>query len=186
MTRTLANLPPRRRITLAGLLLSAAALLGCAGPQVQDYAAETPQLDLRSYFNGRLIAHGLFTDRSGAVKRRFTVQMLAHWQGDQGVLEEDFRYSDGKTERRVWQLTRQADGRYLGRAADVVGEAQGEAAGNTLRWRYTLSLPVDGRVYDVQFDDWMYLMDDSTLLNRATMSKFGVRLGEVTLAFRKL
>ncbi|MEX8517722.1 MAG: DUF3833 domain-containing protein [Leptothrix sp. (in: b-proteobacteria)] len=175
------------RRTLAAALLSAATLFtGCAGPQVQDYAGETPPLDLRRYFNGNLIAHGLFTDRSGAVKRRFTVQIKAYWVGDDGVLEEDFRYSDGKTERRVWNLTRLADGHYIGHAADVVGEAQGQAAGNALRWRYTLSLPVDGSVYQVQFDDWMFLMDEQTLLNRATMSKFGVRLGEVTLSFRKL
>jgi hypothetical protein len=44
---------------------------------------------------------------------------------------------------------------------------------------------VDGKVYEVQFDDWMYLMSDKVMLNKATMSKFGVRLGEVTLAFTK-
>ena len=44
---------------------------------------------------------------------------------------------------------------------------------------------MDGKVYEVQFDDWMYLMSDKVMLNKATMSKFGVRLGEVTLAFTK-
>ena len=34
-------------------------------------------------------------------------------------------------------------------------------------------------------DDWMVLMDEVTMLNKATMSKFGVRVGEVTLSFRK-
>jgi hypothetical protein len=37
----------------------------------------------------------------------------------------------------------------------------------------------------VQFDDWMYLMDDRVMLNKAVMSKFGLRLGEVTLTFVK-
>jgi hypothetical protein len=37
----------------------------------------------------------------------------------------------------------------------------------------------------VQFDDWMFLIDDKVMLNRAVMSKFGVRLGEVTLSFTK-
>lgn len=55
----------------------------------------------------------------------------------------------------------------------------------TLQWRYTLALPVDGRVWEVQFDDWMVLMDDRMLLNRAAMSKLGIRLGDVTLAFGK-
>ena len=175
-----------RALTLSLLAGLGTLLSGCAGPDIHDYDREQPQLDLRRYFDGDLIAHGLFSDRSGRVQRRFTVQMKARWQGDQGTLEEDFRYSDGSTERRVWHLTRQGDGHYIGRAADVIGEAQGESAGNALRWRYTLDLPVGERRYAVQFDDWMFLMDDQTLLNRATMSKFGIRLGEVTLSMRKL
>ena len=64
--------------------------------------------------------------------------------------------------------------------------ATGRVVGNAFRWAYTLKLPVDGSVYEVQFDDWMYLVDERVMLNRATMSKFGVRLGEVTLSFTKL
>jgi hypothetical protein len=48
-----------------------------------------------------------------------------------------------------------------------------------------MALPVDGRVWEVQFDDWMYLMNDRVMLNKASMSKFGVFLGEVTLSFTK-
>jgi hypothetical protein len=67
----------------------------------------------------------------------------------------------------------------------VVGEAIGKVGGNSLRWQYVLALPVDGKVYNVNFDDWMYLMDERVMLNRAVMSKFGFRLGEVTLSFTK-
>ena len=82
-------------------------------------------------------------------------------------------------------LTEVAPGRYSGTASDVIGEAVGELAGNALNWRYTLALPVDGKTYHVQFNDWMYLMDDKVMLNKAEMSKFGIYLGEVTLAFYK-
>ena len=51
--------------------------------------------------------------------------------------------------------------------------------------RDTLALPVDGRIINVQFDDWMVLIDERVMLNKAQMSKFGVRLGEVTLSFQK-
>ena len=177
----------KRRLTLAlaATALAAVVLGGCAGPTPADYAAETPVLDLKTYFNGDLVAHGLFTDRSGKVVRRFVVQMTGTWNGNQGVLDERFTYSDGKTERRVWRLTDEGGGRWSGRADDVVGTATGVAAGNALNWRYTLRLPVDGSVYEVQFDDWMYLMDERVMLNKAVMSKFGIFLGEVTLAFRK-
>jgi Protein of unknown function (DUF3833) len=170
------------------LILGAAALaLGaCASaPTPADYASELPRLDLRTYFNGPLTAHGLFTDRSGKVVRRFTVKMNCTWSGNQGTLDEDFTYSDGKKEKRVWRLIDLGNGRYSGRADDVVGEAEGVAAGNALNWRYTLALKVDERIINVQFDDWMYLMDERVMLNKAAMSKFGIYLGEVTLAFTK-
>jgi hypothetical protein len=176
----------KRRILMTAAALGATSvLLACAGPTPQDYAAEKPVLDLKTYFNGELTAHGIFTDRSGRVARRFTVQMTGTWQGNQGTLDERFLYSDGKTERRVWRLTDHGHGRYTGRADDVVGEAEGRAAGNALNWRYTLRLPVDNTTYDVQFDDWMYVMDDRVMLNKAKMSKFGIALGEVTLSFTK-
>jgi Protein of unknown function (DUF3833) len=167
------------------LLVNAAALLlvGCAGPTPADYAAEQPVLDLKKYFDGELVAHGLFTDRSGKVVRRFVVQMTGTWAGKEGTLDERFTYSDGKTERRVWRLSDEGGGRWSGRADDVVGVATGTAAGNALNWRYTLRLPVDGTAYELQFDDWMFLMDERVMLNKAVMSKFGIPLGEVTLAF---
>ena len=173
-----------RRLLLTNF--AAIALAGCASaPTPADYAAEQPVLSLERYFNGPLTAHGLFTDRAGKVKRRFIVKLVGRWQGGVGTLEEDFSYSDGKTERRVWTITALGDGRYRGTAADVVGEAVGEARGNALRWSYTLRLPVDGTTYDVQLDDWMYLMDDKVMLNKARMSKFGFHLGDVTLSFHK-
>ena len=175
----------KRRLMLTGALAGAATLTGCATPDIADYAAERPTLDLRTYFNGTVDAWGVFTDRSGKVVKRFTVLMQCTWQGDEGVLDEDFTYSDGTKQRRIWRITRHADGRYTGRADDVVGEALGQARGNALRWSYTLALPVDGRVWHVDFDDWMYLMDDKVMLNRAAMSKWGVKLGEVTLSFTK-
>jgi len=107
------------------------------------------------------------------------------WNANQGVLDEAFTYSDGSTERRIWHVTRHAAGHYTGTAGDVVGEAEGRAAGNALRWNYTLRLPVGKSVYDVQMDDWMYLMDERTMINRARMTKFGIHLGDVTLAFTK-
>ncbi|MBL8443633.1 MAG: DUF3833 domain-containing protein, partial [Zoogloeaceae bacterium] len=149
------------------------------------YASETPVLDLREYFDGTLDAHGIFQDRSGEVVKRFHVLIDASWKGDVGTLDERFTYSDGSTQQRIWTITRHDEKRYSGRADDVVGEATGEARGNALRWRYVLALPVGERVINVDFDDWMFLMDDRVMLNRSVMSKFGFRFGEVTLSFYK-
>jgi hypothetical protein len=169
-------------------LLAAVFTLGltaCASKGVEQYRAEQPVLDLKTYLNGTLDAWGMFQGRSGEVQKRFHVVIDARWTGDTGVLDEHFKWSDGTTSRRVWTLKKQPDGTFRGTADDVVGEAIGEVAGNALRWRYVLALPVDGKVYNVDFDDWMFLMDDKVMMNRSYMSKWGFDLGEVTLTFVK-
>ena len=167
--------------TCAAVLL----LAGCASVEVADYRDQRPLLDLRQYFDGRLEGWGMFQDRSGKVLKRFHVVIDARWQGATGTLDERFTWSDGPSagnpERRVWTLTDLGGGRYAGTAGDVVGSASGEAAGNALRWRYVLALQMDGQVVEVDFDDWMVLVDDKVMLNRSVMSKYGFRLGEVTL-----
>ena len=175
----------KRGVRWATISVACMSLIACASPKPADYADERPVLDLREYFNGDIDAYGIFTDRSGQVVRRFVVTIKASWEGEKGVLEEDFVYSDGEKQRRVWTLIHQGDGKYIGTADDVVGEASGQVAGNAFQWSYVLRLPVGDRTYDVSFNDWMYLMSDKVMLNKATMSKFGIRLGEVTLSFHK-
>ena len=175
----------QRRLLLAAAATSPLVLTGCASQALDSYAREQPVLDLARYFNGTVDAHGIFQDRGGQIVKRFTVVMDCRWDGPNGVLDEAFTYSDGTTQRRIWRLTQHADGRYTGTADDVVGQAEGRVAGNAFRWQYTLALPVDGRVIHVDLDDWMYLIDERVMLNRATMSKWGVRLGEITLSFTR-
>ena len=172
---------------LKSVLIGAAALTlaGCATVDVANYRAERPPLDLAEYFNGTVDGWGMFQDRSGEVVKRFHVVIEARWQGNTGTLDERFTWSDGTTSQRVWTLVKDGEGRYTGRADDVIGTAVGEAAGNALRWRYVLALPVDGKTWHVDFDDWMFLMDDKVMMNRSYMSKWGFDLGEVTLTFVK-
>lgn len=166
------------------LSLVLALLAGCAAVVPRDYAGETPVLDLAEYFNGKVDGWGMVQDRSGRVLRRMVVEMDCTWNGNEGVLDETFRWSDGKTEKRVWKIRRSGD-RYVGTAGDVVGEAAGLAAGNALQWRYVLKLPADVGGYEMNMDDWMWRIDEKTVTNRTTMSKLGVTFAEITIFFRK-
>jgi hypothetical protein len=166
--------------------VSAALLTACGSVDVENYANEKPALELPVFFNGTLDAWGIFQKRSGELARRFHVEIIGSWESpDRGQLDEYFTYSDGEKQRRVWTLTRQPDGTWQGTADDVKGVAIGKVAGNALHWRYVLELPVDGKVYNVDFDDWMWQLDENSMMNRSVMSKFGFDLGEVTLFFRK-
>jgi hypothetical protein len=171
---------------MRGLILMLGTLIaGCAAVTPADYAAEKPPLALERYFDGTVDGWGMVQDRSGRVLRRFYVRIEARWEGDVGTLDESFDWSDGKKERRVWTITRTGAGRYTGRAADVVGEAAGVAAGNALQWRYVLRLPAEQGGWAVSLDDWMYLVDEDTMLNRSAITKFGIRFADITIAFRR-
>lgn len=166
--------------------LGTAVLTACGSVDVEQYATEKPTLELSRFFDGTMDAWGIFQKRSGVVARRFHVEIQATWSSqDEGMLDEQFTYSDGEKQRRVWTLKRQPDGTWHGTADDVVGVATGRISGNALHWTYVLRLPVDGKEYLVNFDDWMWQLDADSMMNRSTMSKFGVDLGEVTLFFRK-
>ncbi|OCR23514.1 lipoprotein [Pseudomonas syringae] len=167
------------------VLMLCIGLAGCSGVQVDQYSQETPKLDLRDYFTGQVLASGIFQKRSGEVTKRFHVVINGRSEGDKLIMHEAFNYSDGTKQTRVWTLVPTGQGKWKGTASDVVGEAFGEVSGNTFHWNYVLNLPVDGKTYEVRFDDWMYLLDDQTLANRSYMSKLGVELGQVTLFFRK-
>ena len=171
------------------IIFSLLTLASCSSIKVDDYAKETPTLKLSEYFNGKTNAYGIFTDRSGKVVKRFTVEIVSNWKMIDGVntgtLDESFLYSDGSTQKRIWTIKETSQNHFEGSAADVKGVAEGISAGNALNWKYTLLLPVDGKTIEVQFNDWMYLINSKVMLNKAEMSKFGVYLGEVTLSFTK-
>jgi Protein of unknown function (DUF3833) len=176
----------RRTLLLSSITAAgAASLSGCASPSIEDYATQKPILDLRTYFNGVVDAWGIFTDRNGKVVKRFTVEMKCQWNDNQGILDEDFVYADGTKVKRIWKLTHNGNGQFTGTAGDVVGPAVGQTSGNAFNWRYTLALPVDGKILNVEMDDWMYLMNDRVMLNKARMTKFGIHLGDVTLSFTR-
>jgi hypothetical protein len=176
----------RSIITALASATTLAALSACgSAPQISDYAQEKPVFDLKTYFTGTVDGWGIFTDRSGKVAKRFIVTMNCTWNGDDGILDEDFVYSDGSKQKRIWRMKKLPDGRDEGRADDVVGVGNGQQMGNAFRWGYTLNLPVDAKVYEVQFDDWMYQMDDKVVINKAKMTKFGFTLGELVVNFKK-
>ncbi|MEZ5666326.1 MAG: DUF3833 family protein [Alphaproteobacteria bacterium] len=140
---------------------------------------------LEDYFAGRTRAWGIFRDRFGRLRRRFTVDIDGAWDGETLTLVEDFAYDDGATERRVWQIRRGTTDDYEGRADGVVGTAHGGYHDGALNWRYRFALKVGGSAWTVRFDDWLFPQADGIVINRADVSKFGFRLGEVTLVFRK-
>ena len=166
------------------ILLAAVLVSGCS-QSVSEYSNETPLLKLDQFFQGQSRAWGVLHDWQGKQSVRFTAELCGSWQGNTGDLYELFYFSDGRIEQRHWQLQQHADGSISGSAGDVVGQATGQLAGNTLYWEYTLRIPYDGDSLDVKVKDWLYLIDSENLLNRSTLHKFGLTVGELTLSIQQ-
>lgn len=162
------------------------ALCGCAGIDVRQYERNTPKFDLYQYFQGATTGWGIVLDRGGRLTRQFVVTIDG--QVDNGgdlIMDEDFNWSDGEKSKRIWQISKEGDHSYVGRAGDVIDKAQGIAYGNVLSWNYVLALESDGSAWHIDFDDWMFLQPNNVLINRTNMSKFGLHVGEVIIVFRQ-
>lgn len=166
------------------LLVTVLVLSGCGtAMKPEDFKSYEPRLTLETFFDGQVKAWGMFEDRFGKVRRQFVVDIDGTWDGRQLVLDEHFRYADGETDRRIWTITKIDDHTYSGTADDVIGIARGKTYGNALNWAYVMNLKVGDGTWKVDFDDWMFLQPDGVLLNRATVRRWGITIGTVTLAF---
>lgn len=140
---------------------------------------------LPAFLEGDTVAHGVFEDRFGKLRRQFRVAIRGYWDGDEFVLDEDFAYADGATETRQWRLRIAEDGRFAARCADSIDDATGLMTADTAEFRYRIALDIGGRKVAVRFHDRLYRVDDALVMNRATVSKWGIRLGEVSLVFTR-
>jgi len=167
-------------------LLLAVFMTGCSKPDLQSYAGHEPTLDLVAYFSGKTTGWGVVQDRKGTLIRQFVVSIDGTVNEDGAlVLDEQFVWSDGEESTRVWTIRKEGDGHFSGTAGDVAGTAVGTYAGNVVNWRYHLNIEAYGSTWKVHLDDWMFLNEDRVLINRAKMSKFGIHLGDITIAFSK-
>lgn len=161
-------------------------LLGGCSQSLDDYQQMQPALTLPGFFSGSSQAFGVLQNWRGQQTLHFSAELCGQWQGNRGDLYEIFQYSDGRTDKRHWQLHVGADGQISGSAEDVVGPANGRIAGNTLYWEYVLRIPqLDGSI-DVAVKDWLYLVTPQQLLNRSTLHKYGLTVGELTLSIQQL
>ena len=163
------------------LLLQILFLQACSSITVDSYSDYSPTFTPQKFFSGYLTAHGVVKNRGGLVIRTFNADIQATWTNDIGTLIEDFRFDDGEIQQRIWTLTPDGNGSYVGTANDVIGASQMTLAGNTLFMDYVLSIPYRDSTIGVNVDDRMYLVSSNVLINESRMSKYGFGVGSVTL-----
>ncbi len=173
------------RLGLPGLVLSL--LAGCSSLAPSHFAGAKPAFDPIAFFTGHTDSWGVFENRSGDPSRRFTTSCVGHLEGGTLVLDQEFIYEDGQHQQRHWRIRRTDSHHLEATANDVVGTGTGEVYGNAFHWEYTVALKPGNPLYNVHLKQWMYLQPDGrTMLNRATVTKLGVEVAQVTEGFRRL
>lgn len=171
--------------SLAIFLCSLTLLSGCSSVDVADYAANSPKLTPQEFFEGDLTAQGVVKNRSGKVVRYFTATIKAHWPNNVGTLEEKFIFNDGEVQYRTWTLTPTSSAAFTATAGDVIGTGRGKFAGNSINLSYVLAVKYRDSTLNLNVDDWMWQVDEKTVLNESTLSKFGFKVGSVQIVIKK-
>ena len=151
----------------------------------EDFKDTEPEIKIEKYFEGQVKAWGILQDRKGGVTRQFEANMLGKFENNILTLEEDFFWKDGETQRRVWKIKKIDEHNYIGTAPDVVGKAKGVSYGSAFKFEYNLMIPFKGKNIKIRFDDWIFKQDEKVAINRATLTKFGFKVGELTVFFEK-
>lgn len=149
-----------------------------------DYAGTGPDLDIRKHLSGKIISEGMIYGPKGRVTSRFVAQMEGQWDGDTGTLAEAFQYDTGNSQNRKWFLTMGEDGHFTATADDIIGEAKGRQLGATVSMRYRIRLPEESGGHVLDVTDWLYLMENGTILNRSELRKFGLKVAELIATMR--
>ena len=150
-----------------------------------DFKNTEPSMTIEEYFNGPVEAWGLLQDRGGKVTRQFKADMFGSFEGDILTLKEDFYWTDGEKQNRIWKIKKIDQNYYEGSAPDVVGTAKGFQYGSAFKFEYDLMVPFKGKDIKISFDDWIFKQDNEVAINRATLTKFGFKVGELTVFFKK-
>ena len=151
----------------------------------EDFKNTEPEIKIEKYFEGQVKAWGILQDRKGRVTRQFEANMIGKFENNILTLEEDFFWKDGETQRRVWKIKKIDEHNYIGTAPDVVGEAKGVSYGSAFKFEYNLMIPFKGKNIKIRFDDWIFKQDEKVAINRATLTKFGFKVGELIVFFEK-
>ena len=170
------------------LIISLFLITSCSNNKAmkpQDFNNKEPRLIIEEYLTGNVKAWGVLQNRSGKVTRQFSADLNGSWDGNQLILQEIFNWDDGEIQKREWTIKKIDENNYEGTAGDVVGKAKGYSYGPAFKFEYVLLVPVKGKEMKITFDDWIFKQDERVAINRAIMTKFGIKVAELTVMFVK-
>lgn len=173
-------------LIIAGLVLAVLSRfwIGFSAQSPDSYSETTPAFDIRRHLSGPIQCDGVIYGPLGRVSSRFVAEMNGVWDGESGKIAERFQYSSGQTQLREWRLVMGENGRFTATADDILGVGTGVQKGASVQIKYRIRLPESAGGHVLSVTDWMYLLDNGSIINRSQMRKFGLKVAELVATMR--
>ena len=172
---------------LITLLCLVAALAGCSKPlKIAAFQHTHPDFDPLIFWTGHTHSWGVVETPGGAPSEIVQTDCIGTQEGPNALhMMQTLTESDGTVRHRDWHLRRLGAGRFAATANDIVGTAEGQAAGRVFHWSWVWAVSPGNPLKTVTMHQWMYLMPDGTMMNRTVITKLGVTLAEVSEQFSR-
>lgn len=169
-----------------GMVAAKSRLAGFRAQTPAEFVGKGPVFNPREHLSGPIQCEGVIYGPTGRVTSRFVADMVGEWQGNTGTLRETFTYDSGAVQNRCWTLRLGNDGTIQATAPDVVGTGTGEVSGPSVQMLYDIKLDEAAGGHVLKVVDWMYLMENGTIMNRSQFTKYGVTVAELVATMRRL
>lgn len=153
--------------------------------KLQDFEGQGPYFDIREELKGDILCEGVIYGPLGKISSRFVADMQVQWEGNVGRMTEKFVYDNGDIQDRAWTLTVGNDGSVKAHAEDVVGTGTGQINGPSFLMHYKLQLPEASGGHVLNAVDWMYMVENGSIINRSQFRKYGIKVAEIVATMRR-
>ena len=158
-------------------------LAGCSAPVAQFPG---PAINPLEFFIGHETSWGVEENRAGAPIAIVTTDCEGVATGPHRIrMVQVLHVGDAKPQTRIWQFTQVSPQIFTATANDMDGATQGVVAGREFHWSWVLESKPGNSLANISMEQYMYRMDDGSVMIRTIARKLGVRLVEVSEVFTK-
>ena len=143
-------------------------------------------MDFKKFFNGDIEGFAITQDEDGKITGTQTVKINAKWDGNKGVIQQNFIFAGDKKDSRTWLVTLNENGTFEAIGHDVSSPGQGKQIGNAAQMLYALTLKENDVKREVKYEDRMYLVDDQSMIIISNAKKGFSSSGKSILSLKKL
>ena len=129
---------------------------------------------------------GVSRGPTGKITGRFT----AHGQGKldeadrSALVEQTFRYEDGREATLVWRVVSDDEGHYVATEQTSGIQAEGGLEGQDFRWSFQAPAPTPFGIIKVTCEVTYTMVEAEAALSFARMTRWGIPLGSLTTYYR--